>query len=162
MRSEARFEVKWLFMTAYRYEHLSLERWRGDCLTGIESRTRDGDETLAVGSSLAGDRLVVQGPKGEVVLPPCPMTFAYWNPRILQASHLLNAQTGEYLAVRSVFLGEERLVVAGAPRSARRYALRARGLEIDLWYDEAGQWLALESRVAGGRRLRYHLEARTP
>ena len=30
------------------------------------------------------------------------------------------------------------------------------GLAIDLWYD-GGDWVALESNVAGGRRLRYEL-----
>jgi hypothetical protein len=28
---------------------------------------------------------------------------------------------------------------------------------VDLWYSAQGEWLALESVVAGGRRLRYEL-----
>jgi hypothetical protein len=41
LRSEARFEVKFLLFTAYRYAHDADERWRDGCLTRLESRTRD-------------------------------------------------------------------------------------------------------------------------
>ena len=33
--SEARFNVKFLFINAYRYAHDDRERWRGDCLVRI-------------------------------------------------------------------------------------------------------------------------------
>jgi hypothetical protein len=37
----------------------------------------------------------------------------------------------------------------------RRYALRGEDLQIDLWYAGADDWVQLESRVSGGRTLRY-------
>lgn len=43
----------------------------------------------------------------------------------------------------------------GRSVSTRRWRLRAGGLDIDLWYDGAGDWLQLVSSTADGRRLRY-------
>ena len=134
LRSEASFRVDFLMFTAYRYEHVATERWRDGCLESLVSRTDDNGEPYAVDWRARG---------------ACTLSFAYWNPRILEASALLNAQTGELEPVRVTRLAEER--IAGVP--ARRYRLEGRRLAIDLWY--AGErWVALET-TAGGRRLRY-------
>ena len=138
--SDARFDVRFLFVTAYRYEHRAHERWRGDCLVSIEARTDDN------------------GVRNEVRMRPteCVRSFCYWDPAILGASRLLNAQTGEIVAVRSTALGAESLSVGGREVRAERHRLTGANLSIDLWY--AGRdWVALESSVAGGRRLRYEL-----
>ncbi len=39
LRSEARFDVKVLFVSAYRYRHQALERWEGNCLRSLAART---------------------------------------------------------------------------------------------------------------------------
>ncbi len=137
--SEARFNVRILGLNAYRYAHDALERWRGDCLTGIEARTDDDGRRLSV----------KQAPE------KCVMSFAYWNPAMLRQTQLLNAQTGELMDVKISAAGEEALDIRGAPVAARRYRLEARGMTIDLWYSLQGEWLALDSLVSGGKRLRY-------
>jgi hypothetical protein len=35
--------------------------------------------------------------------------------------------------------------------------LRARGINLDLWYSDDREWLGLSSVVKGGRTLRYEL-----
>ena len=89
-------------------------------------------------------------------IEPCVQTFAYWNPRILDATRLLNPQTGEYLPVQVLALGRESL---GEYPDAQRYRLLGdaggKPLHIDLWYTPAREWLALESRTPEGRRVRY-------
>jgi hypothetical protein len=40
---------------------------------------------------------------------------------------------------------------------AYRYLLGAGELQIELWYSENKEWLALETEARGGRRLRYEL-----
>jgi hypothetical protein len=128
--SSARFEVKRLGITFYRYAHDAVEAWRGDCLTQLASLTDDGGERLKV---------------GPLAPPGCVMSFAYWNPQILKQKELLNAQTGRLEKVSITALGDGHYRIAGPKQP------------IDLWYGADGQWLALESRVAGGRRLRYEL-----
>ena len=139
--SAARFDVRFLFVTAYRYEHRAEERWRGECLVSLEARTDDN------------------GVRKDVSVQPadCTRSFSYWDPAILRAGRLLNAQTGETVPVRWTSLGVERIAVRGQDTAAARHRLIAPGMSIDLWY-AGGDWVALESRLEGGRRLRYELQ----
>jgi hypothetical protein len=156
LRSEARFDVRLLFVNAYRYRHLALERWNGNCLRSLVAHTETNGETLAVNAETRDGRLVVVRPAAREAHDGCVMSFAYWNPQILKARQLLNSQTGELLPVQVTPQGEETLPVRGEPRAAQRYRIQAPGLEIDLWYAD-DRWVALQARAAGGRRLRYEL-----
>jgi hypothetical protein len=143
LKSEARFDVKLLFITAYRYAHDATERWRGNCLTQIAARTDDN------------------GKKSEVGTAPteaCVMSFAYWNPEMLQQTRLLNAQTGKLETVTITPMGDEKIAVRGAPTVAKRYRITGPKHPIDLWYGADRSWLALQSTLEGGRRLRYQLK----
>jgi hypothetical protein len=155
---EANFAVKFLFINAYIYTHEATERWRGDCLERMEARTNDGGKRTEVAATLVGGQLAISAARGHVVLDGCIMSFAYWNPEILRQSHLLNAQTGEYTAIRVAELGEETITVRGASVNASRYRLTGTKHPIDLWYSIEQTWLALESTLDRGRRLRYELK----
>jgi hypothetical protein len=157
LTSEARFDVKFLFLTAYRYQHEAIERWRGDCLAAVAARTNDNGELYRVEASRVGERFVVETQAGRDELAGCVMTFAYWNPRMLRQTRLLNVQTGEYANVTVTPAGEELIPVRGQPTSTRRYALRGEKIAIDLWYSLDNDWLALESTTSGGRRVRYQI-----
>jgi len=154
--SEARFDVRLLFVNAYRYRHEALERWAGNCLQALAARTETNGERLAVSATAREGRLLVERPAAREAHEGCVMSFAYWNPQILKAERLLNSQTGELLPVSVTPLGDETRSVRGEPRVAQRYRVQAPGLRIDLWYAE-GRWIALEAPAAGGRRLRYEL-----
>jgi len=156
--SDARFTVKFLFFDAYTYAHRARERWQGECLAGIEARTDDNGESLAVRGERRGAHFEVAGENGAERLPGCVMSFAYWNPKMLAQPRLLNAQTGEYTEVDIEARGEETLSVRGAPLRARRYVLRAEDFRIDLWYAAGDEWVQLESRTSGGRTLRYLIQ----
>lgn len=146
LMSEARFDVKVLFFTAYRYAHRAAERWRGNCLVGLDARTDDNGKQLAVSA-------------GSALLEGCVMSYAYWNPLILRQSRLLNAQTGEIEVISIAALGDDTMQVRGAAVTAKRYRISGPKNPVDLWYSAAGEWLALESTLEGGRRLRYRLES---
>jgi hypothetical protein len=156
VQSRARFEVRWLFVNAYRYVHESREIWRDNCLREISARTDDNGTILEVRGAGENAGFELTGPAGRARLARCVMTFAYWNPAFLGQARLLNPQTGELTAVRVEPAGEEMLTVRGAPVLARRYALHAPGYRIDVWYaGDSTEWVQLESRTANGRRLRY-------
>ena len=159
LRSEARFDVKFLMINAYTYVHKARECWRGNCLAGIRATTDDNGELTRVEGALDGQgfRLNTNGIRTE--LPGCIMTFAYWNPDLLAQTRLLNPQTGEYTEVRIDAKGDEQIPVQGRRLSVRRYRLDAGKFQIDLWYGvEDRRWLALDSTLEGGRRLRYRIE----
>jgi hypothetical protein len=125
--SRARFDVKVLGVPLYRYRHEATEEWRGDCLTKLEARTDDGGERSSV----------------SLVPEDCRMSFAYWNPRMLEQSALINAQTGKLEPVEIKALGEGRYRITG-PKNP-----------IELRYAPNGEWLELDATVAGGKRLSY-------
>jgi hypothetical protein len=157
VESRAQFDVRVLLVNAYRYRHEARERWRGACLDGLAARTETNGEVDEVEATARGDALVVAGPAGDARHAGCVMSFAYWDPRILGASHLLNSQTGELLPVRIADRGTELVHVSGRSVSAARHRLSAPGLQIDLWYAD-GRWIALEAPTPGGRVLRYELK----
>ncbi len=159
LRSEARFAVTFLGLSLYRYEHLAVERWRGDCLLSLEARTNDDGVRKTVQARLEGTSLTVDANGRQEQLPGCLKSFAYWNPAILAADRLLNAQTGRLELVSIQAQGPDQITNAkGRPSQANRYQIVGPEQPITLWYDTASRWVGLESKVGGGRRLTYRLE----
>jgi len=156
VESRAQFDVRFLLLNAYSYRHTARERWRGACLDQLESRTETNGRVEKVAAVAYDDVMVVDGPSGDARLPGCVMSFAYWDPRILGATRLLNSQTGELLPVSVAERGTERVNVAGRNVAATRHRLSTPDLQIDLWYAD-GRWVALEAPTPGGRTLRYEL-----
>lgn len=147
--SEADFHIEFLFMDI-NYQHKSEESWMGDCLTAISSKTNDDGDLFVVNGNVVNKKLSVTANDEQFELPSCVMTFAYWNPKILEQDKLLNSQNGEYLEVNVKFLKREEIVVRGGKVLADCYELIAmkdeeEKINIQLWYDESNQWVALNS-----------------
>jgi hypothetical protein len=143
--SEARFAVKFFGITAYRYQHTATEQWRGDCLNELTSTTNDDGKASKVHLTPAE-------------LKGCAMSFAYWNPLIQTQTRLLNAQTGAFENVQVSRVGTGTLSVRGTPTTATRWRITGPAQPIDVWYSSQGDWVGLDSTVAGGRQLSYRLE----
>lgn len=141
--SEASFRVTILGFPAYRYRHEATERWREGCLHSLVSSTDDNGAPHRVDWRAQGG---------------CVLSFAYWNPKILGARELLNAQTGKLEPVKVAAMGEELIQLGATAVAAQRYRINGQKLAIDLWYAEGQEWIALETTAGGNRRLRYQLE----
>ena len=157
VRSEAKFDVKFLFVTAFSYRHTAEENWTGGCLDGLQARTDSNGRELSVVGERTNNAFVIETADSEAELPECVMSFAYWNPGFLDQSRLLNPQTGEYLEVEVEELGADVVRLDGREIPARSVRITARQMDITLWYSENAEWLALESVAKGGRILRYEL-----
>jgi hypothetical protein len=157
VRSEASFDVKFLFVTAFSYRHSAEENWAGGCLNEIEARTDSNGKQLNVVGTRTDNGFVIDTGDREAELPECVMTFAYWNPGFLEQPRLLNPQTGEYLDVEVEELGNDLVEIDGREIPARSVRLTARKMDITLWYSQNSEWLALESVAKGGRIIRYEL-----
>ena len=159
LTTTARFDVKLLFVTVYRYVHDAGEHWQGNCLTSLKAGTTDGGALTEVDARAEGDAMAVSATgHARTSYPGCVMSFAYWNPEILHQSRLLNSQTGEYENIKVTDLGAQDIQVRGSTVAAMHYRIDGPKHPIDLWYSTNQEWLALESPLDGGRRLRYHLE----
>ena len=155
-QTEAEFDVKFLFVTAFEYQHQNTEIWSGGCLDAINATTNNNGERLTVNGEEAEQRFEVTGKQGDMALDGCVQSFAYWNPSILDAERLLNSQTGEYEPVDIAREGEDVIEVGSQEVVADRYRVSVRRGDIYLWYtQESKTWVALDAPAKGDRRIRY-------
>ncbi|MEY2689031.1 MAG: hypothetical protein RL375_3229 [Pseudomonadota bacterium] len=152
MTIAASFDVKLLGITVYRYRHRNVERWDGDCLTGLSAETDDDGNKQAVEARRDAAGLLVTSRLAPQTLGGCVMSFAYWNPALLKQTQLLNSQTGRFEKVRIESLGNETIESQGRSVTAARYRIVGTEQPIDLWYTPAGDWVGLASTVSGGKR----------
>ena len=118
LTSEARFDVKLLGFTVYRYRHRAVEHWRSGCLASLLSQTDDDGKPSHVQLAAAGG-----GESGAMrvdsaapsPLDGCMMSFAYWNPAMRVQTRLLNAQTGQVEAVHIEPIADAPIMVHGEP-----------------------------------------------
>jgi hypothetical protein len=156
--SEASFAVKFLGITAYRFRHMATEQWRGDCLTALSATTDDDGKASSVRTEADGDALTIKTAAATQSLNGCVMTFAYWNPAIQTQTRLLNAQTGRAETVQVSRAGNGSVEVRGQRVAATRFRITGLAQPIDVWYSAQGEWIGLDSLVAGGRKLSYRLQ----
>ncbi|MGB4812128.1 MAG: DUF6134 family protein [Methylophilaceae bacterium] len=164
MTSTAKFKVKILFINAYNYNHVSKEQWQDGCLSAIEAQTTENKVKTKVSGKLEGEQFNINtnGVKPQK-LPACVMTFAYWNPKILMQSKLLNPQNAEYLSAKIKQVGTENIDVKGVKTETEHYLLQGLSegkikLNIDLWYDQNKNWVALQSTTPEGYKVIYKLK----
>lgn len=162
LSSRASFKVKVLFINAYRYQHQADETWQGECLQSLQAHTEENKEITDVSGHVSNGQFVVSKNKSMQTLPACVMTFAYWNPKILQQSKLLNPQNAEYLEVAVADEGMQSLNVRGTDIQTHQYRLTGRyqgktKLNITLWYDEQQRWVGLKSITPEGYTITYKL-----
>ena len=160
LTTEASFDVKFLFVTAFRYRHENTEVWNDGCLSSIDASTNSNGKRLDVRGTAGDGRFDLQDADGPKTLPSCVQTFAYWNPAVLGSSRLLNSQTGEYEAVSVALEGPDQVTVDGQSVDALRYRLSAQAGDITLWYSSDDKtWLGLEAPAKGGRKILYQAVA---
>ena len=158
VQSEMHFSVRLLVIDAYRYEHHATETWQDDCLSRLDTHTEEKGRVTTVTGHVEANRFEVEGVAGREDLPSCVMTFAYWNPRVLEQSHLLNPQTGQWTPVTTQLLGTEVIDVRGQPRKAAHYLISTEKNRIELWYAvNGGEWLAMRTTTSDGHHLAYRL-----
>ena len=151
LKSDAKFNVKFLGVTVFRYHHTAEEAWANDCLQKLDAKTEENSKVTLVNGLQDTQLFKVAAQKPLQISSECVMTFAYWNPKILQQKKLLNPQTGDYLATNISTLGKQTISVRGQPVSAEHYKIDTTKFKIDIWYSAEGDWLALQSLTPDGR-----------
>jgi steroid 5-alpha reductase family enzyme len=157
VESRAAFEVRVLGIKAFGYDHRNVEYWRGECLERIDARTNSNGRQFEVSGRAAEEAFAVTVSGVERKLEACVRGFAYWDKRrLLAPGRLLNPQTGEHVAIDTRKLGRGVVRIGQTDVAVERYALRGPQLEIEVAYAVGSdEWLALDTRVEGGRTLRY-------
>jgi hypothetical protein len=158
VRVDARFTVKFLYITVYAYRHTNVEIWEGPCLREIRAVTDDNGESFFVNGIFRNGQMQVQTQAGNWIGEGCIKTFAYWNTEWIKAERLLNSQTGEHQPASIVVVGEETIPVQGVPTRTTHRRIITDKFTIDLWYTLNGRWVALHSTTKKGDTLRYTLQ----
>ena len=158
LSSRADFEYRLLRVPLFSYTHEVKERYDENlCLEYIESSTETRREKIALNGQRTQGGFAVNTIKGEAsqdLNVPCLTTFAYWSPKLLTQTQLLNGQDGRLMPVTI-----EPIITDGTADNTRKsYRLQAESLDLTLHYSANGQWLGLESSLPAGRRLIYKLE----
>lgn len=156
VHSVAQFTYRLLGVTLYRYRHEAREVWRDGCVISLESRTDDDGKPLEVRAARRDGVLVIESAGARTEARDCVHAFAYWSAGLLDASSLLNPQTGRLQAVTVSRLESAPLSVPGRGTVvAQRRRIEGEGLQIDVWHGADGEWLQLESTTPEKRVLRY-------
>ena len=93
--SNAKFDVKILFVNILKYRHKNREVWEDGCLSKIESTTRSNKKKFKVSGSKYKESFSIDTLAENAIHQGCLYTFAYWNPDFLLQDKLVNSQTGE-------------------------------------------------------------------
>lgn len=144
-------------LVAWRYRHDVRETWREGRLVALESETRKDGRDYALKVRAAADGLEVDGQAYDGPAPLDLPPSTYWNRKLVEASAMLNTETGEVLPIAVEKLGSETIDAGGETITATRYRLKSK-LNLDLWYDEQGRWVKL-AFDARGSQIDYVLAA---
>jgi hypothetical protein len=163
LTSRAKFNVKVFFINAYSYDHTAKEQWQGDCLSSLAANTIEDKVVTNLKATKKEAGFEINDGKTKQILPQCVMTFAYWNPKILLQKKLLNPQNAEYLDTTFEDLGIKTINVKGIPTETQHYKLNGSldgktKLNIELWYADNTDWVALKSTTPEGYEIIYSLK----
>ena len=151
LKSDAKFNIKILSISFFKYHHQANETWENNCLKKLEAKTQENSKTTVVKGLQEKAAFKISAPASAEINAECVMTFAYWNPKILQQKKLLNPQTGDYLSANISSLGQESILVKGQNVKANHYKIDTAKFKIDIWYGQDDEWLALQSLTEDGR-----------
>lgn len=147
-------KVEFASIPLFRYRHRNEERWRDGRLVALSATTDDdGDDAFArVFADDSGLEVEGSGFRGEV--PPDLLPTSYWQAESIARRRFISSQDGRIFDVTVSDDGPDRVLSEGRMIEARRYLMRG-DLDLDLWYDAAGQWVKLRFSAADGSVIDY-------
>jgi hypothetical protein len=88
LKSDAKFNIKILSISFFKYHHQASEIWENNCLKKLEAKTQENSKTTVVKGLQEKAAFKMLAPLFNEINAECVMTFAYWNPKILEQKKL--------------------------------------------------------------------------
>lgn len=148
-------EVKFAFVTVYRYRHTNRETWRDGRLTGIDARTDDDGDRFFVRAVSADGGLRIENNEGTTMAPAETLSTSYWNAGTVRQSRLIDTQYGRLAAVTSTPVGTRSVMTAAGPVQAECWRVSG-DLDLEVCYDARGAWVGLDFEARGSRITYVH------
>ena len=147
--------VKFLGITAYRYELAYTEVYRNGLLQTLDATANDDGERGYVKAVRQGDMLEIDGSNYSGPASGTAVPTSYWRMPALQTTPWISAQSGEILSVNTT----ETQPLPHSPADARVWRATDNGkYTVDIWYDAAGDWTGCSFDAQGELGL-YTLES---
>lgn len=139
-----------------RYVHHGLESWRAGRLTGLQTHTDRNGTELQMRAWRIQPGLEVEGTDTMAyVAPPDALPTTYWNPRMLDGP-MIGTQKGTLVTPKVTEIGDERIPLAnGGAVATRHYAIRGKGMNVDVYYDVDHVWAGMSFTVEDGSLITY-------
>ncbi|MEO0393331.1 MAG: DUF6134 family protein [Pseudomonadota bacterium] len=149
--------VKFAFITVFKYIHENQERWQGDTVQSLVSKTEDSGKAFAVNAVRDGELLVVEGSRGDYEVRGPLATTSYWHYETMTSNdRMLNSQKGDLLPYTLTNQGTEMITARGQEIEAVKYFLDSK-IDTCIWYAaDTNEWVKLEFD-ARGRTIEYNL-----
>ncbi len=146
--------VKFLGITAYRYELTYTEVYRDGVLQSLSGKANDDGDPGFVNVVRNGETLQIDGSSYSGEVSGSSIPTSYWRMSGLRATPWISTQTGELFAVGAREIGP----LPHSPAGSRVFRASDNAeYTVDLWYDNAGDWTGC-SFDAGGELGIYTLE----
>jgi len=132
-----RIAVKFLGITAYRYEMDNREIWKSGRIVSVDSRVNDDGTDDNANIVANGDVLSISGSRYKGTAPGTAVTTSYFAPPFLERQPWLSTQSGAPLPVQI------------APEGRNGWYAVTGELETKLGYDSRGEWTGCEFDAGG-------------
>lgn len=138
--TEIDMQVRLGFITAFRFRHVSEERWADGRLAAIDSRTEDNGDAYTVQGERSPTGLNLVGPAGRTSgAGDLLTTNSLWMRSLTAQTRVVDAQQGDVVALAVVADGSERLG-GSAGIEADCFRFETPSWQGRLWYDSSGTW----------------------
>ena len=138
--------VKFLGITAYRYEMSYTEVYRNGLLQSFDARSNDDGDRGYVKAVRSGEMLEIDGSGYSGPAPGTSVPTSYWRMDCLGVSPWISTQSGKLFAVNATEIAPP----PQAPAGSRAWNVTDNGeYTVKLWYDTTGDWTGC-SFDAGG------------
>jgi hypothetical protein len=138
--------VKVMFVTAYRLQFSTSEKWVGGKLVALNAESDDNGTKHKVSATLKPNGLEVDADGKTSTVDKNIIPATLWNPEVVKRSQVLDPQDGEVLPLTVTDQGTEELTIDGRTVKAHHYVLKGKHAQ-DVWYDPQGR-LVQSSLVA--------------
>lgn len=131
VNAKTKIRVKFLFITAYRFDYKAEEIWQANELKTLNAYTNDNGEVSEVNYTYQDKTTPL-------------FSTNHWNPNVLNADNVLNSITGKTNNVTISEMGWENISIQDETRAALRHEYSGDLKNVTTWYDEKGRWVGLQ------------------
>ncbi|MCC3861177.1 DUF6134 family protein [Pseudemcibacter aquimaris] len=141
VKSSTEINIKFLFITAYKFNLSASEYWALDGLSRVESNSNDGGSKNV---------LLKNFDQNNDLLPT-----SHWNPLILNDTKVYNTITGKINSIKIYPIGWDKVPTNLGIRDAYRYDYHGDLNDVSAWYDDKGRWVSLKFIARDGSVISY-------